>query len=323
MILKKSPLYFLLLPSFLLTSLLGRLQAFPMFEEGGEARTGENASRNSSFENPRARDASSSISHIGNTTSFDQVPSPSVDAEQAAQDLEHNNQTAEQAVNHFIQVSKTMVLLKTFNFIDISEEATALWSNNRGNSSARIFLLLNNGEVPNRLTIPASGGQARSTSVLPMIIPAGVNTVLDGVTTTAPTRVPDAAENREVRRLIKEAFALYYGDENGNLPTALLEANPPLDALSESDDPVTVEAISNVWCVISNLNQTDSENRNRVVGHFQIPALLAKALAESPVLSTTDFFYGENMTRLYEKAHQDLTLLRKPLVAQHGMLLTL
>ncbi len=287
-------------------------------EEGVRNALEEIRGHSKNTDEPVELDQSNDIERSTTPTSRSivQVPSGAEGAEHVLEDLEHNNEIIKQAVDdlvRFTRGSKTMVCLRACNYMEITEEASVLLANNTGGDFSKRILLLNNARVPNHLIIPAVGEQDRATSVLPTIIPSGVRTTFDGVTTTAPRRVPDQEENRKVRTLIREAFALNYGDEDGNLPSYLLEADASLDALRESGAPVTAKAVNAIFAKIEEWKSENPDPKIPVVRHPQIPNSLAKALAEHPVLATSDEIQRRNMTRLSEEADENLTSPEKAL----------
>ncbi len=239
-----------------------------------------------------------------------QVPSRGVRAEQTLSNLKDQNQVATQLVNNFIRfvsASRTMACLRICDSSDETGIFSTFWTNNRGDFN-NSFLLLNNEAVPCRLTIPASGEQAQCTSVVPTIIPSGTKTILNNVITFAPTRVPSRAENREVRRLLREALAVNYGDEKGNLPVWLVKnkKNLRFEALIDSDHPVTIKALADIFDEISNRDATHPQDETFAARYSHIPVSLVSELAAHPDSAASDKAKREESSRHFDKVDEHL-----------------
>ena len=142
-------------------------------------------------------------------------------AEQVLQHLQQENsiQQQQEAVDTFSRLirltraSKTMACLQIFDFRWLTPIAEAFFSVERNRSWNDIPLILNNNEPSVRLIIPASNNEARYTSIIPTIIPAGIGTTVNGVRTIAPSKIPTQEENLQVRKLVMEAFEVFYGSQ--------------------------------------------------------------------------------------------------------------
>ena len=149
------------------------------------------------------------------------IPSLPVSAEQVLRDLQQENriQQQQEAVDTFsrlirlTQVGKTMVCLQALDILNMPKTAEIFLASNIGVDWKSTPLILNNGEQPVPLIISASDGEAHYTSVIPSIIPAGVQMTVHGVTTTAPTKIPTQEENLQVRKLVMETLETYYGSQ--------------------------------------------------------------------------------------------------------------
>ena len=231
-----------------------------------------------------------------------QVPSPRVRAEQTLQALQRENGVQQEAVNTLIrltQASKTMVCLKALDFITfpMSPIAVAFITANHGADWGSIPLILNNSERPVRFIIPASEGQLNYTLVPPTIIPAGTRTIVDGVRTTAPTRVPSAEESRQVRTLIMEALQVYFGPE-------VRECFPDFD---KDDRPLMAGEISGVFATMEEKYQENkNQNGTATTEAPQIPASL-RDIAENLALSQSNEAKQLEAQALFEKGHKSLT----------------
>lgn len=226
-------------------------------------------------------DATSSIAETIAPANIVQVPSPRIRAEQALQALQRENEVHQEALDHLIRLiraSKTMVCLKALDFftLPMSPITSAFMSANQGVNWETTALTLNNSERPVRLIIPAFEGQSNYTSVVPMIILAGTKTTVNGVTMTAPRRIPTAEENRQVRKLIVEALQAYYGPR-------VSELFPDLDRV---DTPLMVRKISEIVAEIEEYPDNENQNGTATAEAPQIPASLGDA--EKLMLNTSD-----------------------------------
>ncbi|MBX9578130.1 MAG: hypothetical protein K2W97_06615 [Chthoniobacterales bacterium] len=212
-----------------------------------------------------------------------QEPSPRVRGEQILQARQRENGVQQEAVNTLIrltQASKTMVCLKAIDFFAPTSITTAFTTANIGRQWANLPLILNDSERPVRLIIPASESQSNYALVTPTIIPAGTRTIVDGVRTTAPTRVPSAAESRQVRTLIMEALEVYCGPK-------VNELFPDLDRV---DTPLMIGEINEIFSKIAEYQGNENQNGTATTEAPQIPASLgdADALVENSPTKESD-----------------------------------
>ena len=215
------------------------------------------------------------------STKIVQVPSSRVRAEEALQTLQRENGVQQEAVKTFLRLTrviKTMACLEALDSISVPPMAEVFFGTHPGIVWDNLPLILNSGEPPVRLIVPASSGEANYTSIAPSIIPAGSATLVNDVRTTAPNKVPTAAENRQVRTLIMEALQAYCGPE-------AREWFPNFD---QNDRPVMAREISAIFETIEDKYE---ENENPIpteASHLQAHLQDAKTLIENLATKESD-----------------------------------
>ncbi|MBX9578049.1 MAG: hypothetical protein K2W97_06205 [Chthoniobacterales bacterium] len=158
----------------------------------------------------------------------------------------------------------TLAALRALDIHNTLESPYSLWNfrtaewrrevNPEGPQAAT--LLLNNKESPCYQRVSGADTQGRYTLLVPTIIAAGFPTYVDknNQSLAVPMRVPTTEENQKIRRLIKEAFEIYYhcDDLQNELGTKGRDFYASLDAPESRDRPITVGEIKGLFDFDSN-----------------------------------------------------------------------
>lgn len=253
-------------------------------------------------------DATSSVAETIAPAQIVQVPSQQKRAELALQNLKHENEILQPALNNlsmFIRATRTMIGLKVFDFIDTEGVGSAVWGNNPGFRWQNAVLLLNNAETPCQVFIPAAGEQTQGAWVRPTMIPAGVKTTVKGVETIAPRRDPTAEENQKIRSLIKEAFVALYGGENVELWLPTIDAPENLTLPVRAADLRYAFEKASEW--MSQKNTVLLPNDESFLAQYpKMPVDVANAVVEHQALAKSDESIRQKDQDSFEKAYESL-----------------
>ena len=193
--------------------------------------------------NPRpVTNASTASGHIeaSEVSQVSMTPEQRIE-DQIAKQLEETKKLAN-VLEEIFNIAPTMALLRALDISGSFPEGTRLFALNHGNLAER-KLILNNGTPPVRIAILIPGEDDKYTSIVPPIIPAGIETSIPDpnnpgswISMKAPTREPSSGENQQVRALIQKALRLYYGESK-------VQKKLPQ---SQADNNITIWDVSNM-----------------------------------------------------------------------------
>lgn len=248
-----------------------------------------------------------------------QVPLPAERADQALEELQHDNKIAQQFLNDLdqlvtlIKAQKTSVCLNAINAIALSPEVEPFYANNRGENVQAMRWILNDAVSPLSVAVPSSGGSSSITYVTPPIIPAGANLFVKDVNGAyvlreAPTTEQTPEQNQAVRKLIKESFKASYGSENAD---AWLS---DIDAPENRDKPITIgdlsAAFGNAAEWIENENVPPKINISKHLP--DIPTSVGEFLANKHVKSNET--QRQEARQLFNRVRNNLTAPEEALI---------
>lgn len=177
---------------------------------------------------------------VGTVELVERVPGAVDEADDHAREPQINEQD-QQLINALKRnrARKTMAALKAIDVCSRTDLSSSLWALITGRMTTtqalQAVLIFNDRTTPFYLRIPASGTQARFSTLAPMIVPVGFPTYLEDGSQgpVVPNRVPTAEENQQIRKLIKDTLDIYYGC---NVPERMAQLDPTLRNFYESLD---------------------------------------------------------------------------------------